>query len=67
MIRSMLLSIKHIKQDKEDQDYYINNLIEFIESELKDNKQHLIYKLEEVERDLELLEIIKEKIKEKGE
>lgn len=60
-IRSTLLTIKHLKQDKEDQDFYMNNLIDFIESELKDNKQHLLYQLEEIERNLELLEIVKEK------
>lgn len=62
-IRSALLTIKHLKQEKEDQDFYMNNLIDFIESELKDNKQHLIYQLEEVERNLELVEIVKETLK----
>lgn len=66
MIRSMLLSIKHLKQDKGDQDFYMNNLIDFIESELKDNKEHLFYQLEEIERNLELVKIVKESIN-KGE
>lgn len=62
-IRSTLLTIKHLKQEKEDQDFYMNNLIDMIESELKDNKQHLLYQLEEIERNLELVEIVKETLK----
>lgn len=60
--RNILLTILAMKKHQEDQDYYINELIERIETELKDELKETERKQEKIKQDIELLNYIKSEI-----